>query len=36
MAEIGKNRARTVLAARIVFVLLLIAVALMATARYIG
>ena len=36
IAEIGKNRARTVLGARIVFALLLIAVALMATARYIG
>jgi hypothetical protein len=36
MAEIGKNRTRTVIAARVVFVLLLIAVALMAIARYIG
>ena len=36
MAEIGKNRARTVFSARIVFVLLVIAVALMAIARFIG
>jgi uncharacterized membrane protein len=36
MAEIGKNRARTVISARIIVVLLFMAVALMAIARYVG
>jgi hypothetical protein len=36
MAEIGKTRVRTVLGARIVFALLVLAVALMASARYLG
>jgi hypothetical protein len=36
MAGIGKTRVRTVLGARIVFALLVLAVALLAFARYLG